>query len=42
VVAEKKLGYKWVKWVTRIELTDQAYLGYWEQQGYDDKADAKR
>jgi len=42
VVAEKKLGYKWVKWVTRIELKEKAYLGYWEKRGYDDKADVKK
>jgi DMSO/TMAO reductase YedYZ molybdopterin-dependent catalytic subunit len=41
VVAESKLGYKWVKWVTRIELSDKPYKGYWEQQGYDNEADVK-
>jgi DMSO/TMAO reductase YedYZ molybdopterin-dependent catalytic subunit len=39
VVAESKLGYKWVKWVTRIELTDKPYKGYWESRGYDNEAD---
>jgi DMSO/TMAO reductase YedYZ molybdopterin-dependent catalytic subunit len=35
VVAESKWGYKWVKWVTRIELSDDAeYRGYWERLGY--------
>ncbi len=42
VVAESKLGYKWVKWVTRIELSDKPYKGYWEKRGYDNKADVKR
>lgn len=35
VVAESKWGYKWVKWVTGIELSaDPNYRGYWEQRGY--------
>lgn len=42
VVAESKLGYKWVKWVTKIELSDQPFQGYWEQRGYDNDADAKK
>jgi DMSO/TMAO reductase YedYZ molybdopterin-dependent catalytic subunit len=41
VVAESKLGYKWVKWVTRIELSDKPYKGFWEQRGYDNGADVK-
>ena len=39
VVAESKFGYKWVKWLTVIELSDKPYLGYWEALGYDNKAD---
>ena len=39
VVAQSKLGYKWVKWLTRIELSDKTYKGYWEKRGYDNKAD---
>lgn len=31
-------GYKSVKWVGRIEVTDAFDLGYWEQQGYPDQA----
>jgi DMSO/TMAO reductase YedYZ molybdopterin-dependent catalytic subunit len=42
VVAESKLGYKWVKWVTRIELSDKPYKGFWEQRGYDNEADVKK
>lgn len=35
VVAEDKWGYKWVKWVTRIELSgDLDYKGFWEERGY--------
>jgi DMSO/TMAO reductase YedYZ molybdopterin-dependent catalytic subunit len=40
VVAEDKLGYKWAKWVDRIELSNNAnYKGFWEQRGYDNNAD---
>lgn len=42
VVAESKLGYKWVKWVTRIELSDKPYKGFWEERGYDNEADVKK
>ena len=35
VVAEDRWGYKWVKWVTKIDVTnDPTYRGYWEQRGY--------
>jgi len=35
LVAEDKWGYKWIKWIEKIELTDNAaYTGYWEQRGY--------
>jgi DMSO/TMAO reductase YedYZ molybdopterin-dependent catalytic subunit len=35
VVAEGKYGYKWAKWVTRIELSaDTSFRGYWESRGY--------
>jgi DMSO/TMAO reductase YedYZ molybdopterin-dependent catalytic subunit len=40
LVAEDKWGYKWIKWVNRIELSDNAaYRGYWEQRGYSNTAD---
>jgi DMSO/TMAO reductase YedYZ molybdopterin-dependent catalytic subunit len=40
VVAESKFGYKWAKWVTRIELSsDAAFKGYWETYGYNNQAD---
>ena len=39
VVAEDRLGYKWAKWVTGIEVSDSAnYRGYWEKRGYDNDA----
>lgn len=42
LVAEDKLGYKWIKWITRIELSDDAdYKGYWEQRGFDNEADVQ-
>ena len=35
LVAESKWGYKWIKWITRIELSDdEDYQGYWERVGY--------
>lgn len=41
LVAQGKLGYKWIKWITRIELSsDSSYLGYWESKGYSNSADA--
>ncbi len=41
VVAERKLGYKWAKWVTRIEVSDnENFRGYWESRGYSNSADA--
>ena len=40
VVAESKWGYKWAKWVTAIELSDDVnYRGYWESKGYSNGAD---
>jgi len=41
LVAESKYGYKWIKWVTGIELSnDPNYLGYWESNGYSNDATA--
>ena len=37
LVAESKWGYKWIKWITEIELSDDTdYQGYWESRGYSD------
>ena len=42
VVAEDKLGYKWARWVTQIELSDNnSFKGYWENYGYDNNAEIK-
>jgi DMSO/TMAO reductase YedYZ molybdopterin-dependent catalytic subunit len=41
LVAESKYGYKWIKWITAIELSnDPNYLGFWESQGYPNNATA--
>lgn len=40
LAAEDKWGYKWIKWVTEIELSDNVnYKGYWESAGYSDNGD---
>jgi DMSO/TMAO reductase YedYZ molybdopterin-dependent catalytic subunit len=40
LVAEGKWGYKWIKWITEIELSDDvSYRGYWESRGYSNSAD---
>ncbi len=40
LVAEEKWGYKWIKWVTRVELSsDSRYRGYWEFRGYANDGD---
>jgi DMSO/TMAO reductase YedYZ molybdopterin-dependent catalytic subunit len=40
LVAESKWGYKWIKWITEIEVSDDAnYRGYWESRGYSNSAD---
>ncbi len=43
LVAEKKWGYKWIKWITGIELSDdEDYRGYWESRGYSNEADLEK
>ena len=40
LVAERKWGYKWIKWIEEIEVSnDKEFKGYWEQRGYSDDAD---
>lgn len=40
LVAESKWGYKWIKWITTIELSDDVnYRGYWESRGFSNDAD---
>ncbi len=31
-------GYKYAKWITKIWITKQDYIGYWESLGYPDVA----
>jgi DMSO/TMAO reductase YedYZ molybdopterin-dependent catalytic subunit len=40
LVAEGKYGYKWIKWIIKIEVSnDISFRGYWESLGYDNNAD---
>jgi len=40
LVAESKWGYKWIKWITEIELSDDVnYKGFWESRGYSNRGD---
>jgi DMSO/TMAO reductase YedYZ molybdopterin-dependent catalytic subunit len=40
LVAESKWGYKWIKWITYIELSDDVnYRGYWESKGFSHEGD---
>ncbi|MEI7451623.1 MAG: molybdopterin-dependent oxidoreductase [Candidatus Falkowbacteria bacterium] len=42
LVAEQKWGYKWIKWITKIELSsDINYKGFWESRGYNNNGDLK-
>ncbi len=34
-----KIGYKWAKWVNKLELTNESVKGYWESGFYDNRAD---
>ena len=38
VVAFGLFGYKWAKYVNRMEVIKGTKLGFWERYGYDDKA----
>lgn len=39
LVVPGKYGYKWVKWITNIEVVDYDHKGYWESRGWDDSGD---
>ena len=40
LVAEDRWGYKWIRWLVRIELSDdETYRGYWESRGYNNLGD---
>lgn len=38
VVMPKMYGYKGVKWVQRLVVTEDIPVGYWEERGYDNDA----
>ena len=38
LIVPQMYAYKAVKWVTRIELIDKPYLGYWEWHGFETDA----
>jgi DMSO/TMAO reductase YedYZ molybdopterin-dependent catalytic subunit len=42
LVVPARYGWKSVKWVTEIRLTDRDVPGYWEERGYHDVADPWR
>jgi DMSO/TMAO reductase YedYZ molybdopterin-dependent catalytic subunit len=40
LVAKNKWGYKWIKWITDIQLSsDESYEGFWESRGYSNSGD---
>jgi DMSO/TMAO reductase YedYZ molybdopterin-dependent catalytic subunit len=38
VIAFGKFGYKWAKWVNKVEVISESQLGFWEMRGYTDQA----
>ena len=39
LIGENKWGYKWIKWLQKIELSNDEYFrGYWESRGYSNSA----
>ena len=43
LAAEQKWGYKWIKWVTEMELSDDVnYKGYWEKAGYSNEGSLEK
>ena len=38
LVAPKKYGYQWAKWVVKVEPASGSPLGYWEQRGLPNRA----
>jgi uncharacterized surface protein with fasciclin (FAS1) repeats len=40
LISESKYGYKWIKWITRIEISENiSYEGFWESRGYPNNGD---
>ncbi len=42
LIVPRQLGYKSVKWVERIELSEKIKTGYWESNGYPEDAPVSR
>ncbi len=42
LVVPHRLGYKWAKWVTGIQVIRGDYRGYWESRGYSNEAETER
>jgi DMSO/TMAO reductase YedYZ molybdopterin-dependent catalytic subunit len=43
LVAESKWGYKWIRWITEIEASDNSgYKGYWESRGFSNRGDLNK
>ncbi len=43
LVAESKWGYKWIKWIVAIELSDdEDFRGYWELRGFSNDANVSQ
>lgn len=43
LVAESKWGYKWIKWINQIEISDdENYRGYWESRGFSNDGDINK
>ncbi len=38
LVAKGRYGYKWAKWITKIEVVGEEVRGYWESRGYSNSA----
>jgi DMSO/TMAO reductase YedYZ molybdopterin-dependent catalytic subunit len=38
LVARSRYGYKWAKWINRIDVVDKEERGYWESRGYSNSA----
>lgn len=42
LIVPKMYGYKSVKWLVEVELTDESHEGYWEKRGYENDAWVKK
>jgi len=38
LVTPDHYGYKWVKWIVKIEVVNYDYIGFWEERGWNDQA----